>query len=108
MNTNEAVKWQEKVKFNEKMPIPQTLLEDTQVRVVLGGLVPDQIIPAHPEAKGIYTVVEGEGQMTVGDNTFPVSPGSVILVPNGVLRGFQAASRLVFIAVRVQEDGVGT
>jgi quercetin dioxygenase-like cupin family protein len=35
-------------------------------------------------SENIY-VIEGEGDMTVGDNTFKISPGSYIFVPTNVV-----------------------
>ena len=101
MDKTVSVSWQEKVKYGPAGPDPQILADDGQMRVILGGLQAGQSIPAHPEAKAVYQFLQGDGLMFVDDQTFPVSPGTVIVVPEGAKCGMQAATQLAFLAVRV-------
>src|SRR5512146_1718274 len=96
-----TTRWEERVKYSEAGPEPQVLADDGQMKVVLCGLRPGQAIPTHPEGKSVFTILEGEGMMTVNDQTFPVAQGMTVLVPAGGRRGIQAKTRLVFQAVRV-------
>lgn len=38
---------------------------------------------AHPGQEEVYFFVEGRGRMEVGDQSFEVQPGDVILIPDG-------------------------
>jgi mannose-6-phosphate isomerase-like protein (cupin superfamily) len=49
----------------------------------------------------VYHILEGEGQMTVDDQTFPIQQGTVIVMDEGAKRGMLAETQLVFIAVRL-------
>ncbi|MFQ6616838.1 MAG: cupin domain-containing protein [Fidelibacterota bacterium] len=39
------------------------------------------------EPEQIYFILEGSGEMTVGDETLSVSPGDCIFIPSGALHG---------------------
>ncbi len=102
-----ATRWQERVKYTETGPEPQVLLDDGQVKVVVCGLRPGQQLPVHPEGKSVFSILEGQGQMTVDDQTFPVSAGTTVLIPPGGRRGIRAETQLAFLAVRVKEPSAG-
>ncbi len=66
---------------------------------VLAALEDGQQIPPHaPPIDLVMTIVEGAGQMMVGDAVHPVQAGDVIVVPAGVVRGLRAiGGRLVAV-----------
>lgn len=101
METAMTAKWQDYVTYNAERPSPQTMIENDRVRVIIAGLKPGQRIPVHPEAAAVYHILEGEGQMTVDDQTFPIQQGTVILMDEGAKRGMLAETQLVFMAVRL-------
>jgi quercetin dioxygenase-like cupin family protein len=92
----------EQVKFSNSKSIPQILTDDGQIRILVNGLQPGQSMPAHTEAKIIYYILEGTGEMVVEDQTIPVTQGSTIYVPQGARRGIKAETQLAFLAVRVE------
>lgn len=102
MNYLISPNWKEQVKFTASKPTPQILTDDGQLRILVNGLQPGQSMPAHNEAKVIYYILEGTGEMTVEDQTIPVNQGSVIYVPQGAKRGIKAETQLAFLAVRVE------
>jgi quercetin dioxygenase-like cupin family protein len=93
--------WKEKIVFSGEGPHPQTLLETEKSKALIAGLEPGQKIPSHPEGPAIYYFLEGNGNMTVDEEVFPVNPGVIIVTPAGAVRGMHAETRLVFLAVRV-------
>ena len=93
----------QQVRYMPHGPQPQFVLDSEHVRVLLSGLEPGQSIPAHPEALALYTFLEGQGSMQVGEEQFPVGPGALIVVPAGVARGMVAETRLSFVAARYGE-----
>ena len=92
--------WKEKVVFSKNGPQPQVLEENELFKVVLAGLEPGQSIPVHPELGAIYTILQGNGWMTVDDERFPIQEGAVIGMGNGARRGMEAVTPLAFLAVR--------
>lgn len=92
--------WKERVVFSENGPQPQILEENNLFKVIVAGLEPGQAIPVHPEQGAVYTILQGTGWMTVGDERFPIETGSVISMGNGAARGMEAETPLVFLAVR--------
>lgn len=78
-------------------PKPQFLLDTPQFKVLVVGLEVGQQIPQHPGEPATYHFLEGEGQMTVGDETFAIKPGVTIIAPAGVPRGMSAKTRVVFL-----------
>ena len=45
----------------------------------------------------MYHFLEGEGLMTVGEETFAIKPGVTVVAPSGVKRGMNAKTRVVFL-----------
>ncbi len=79
-------------------PEPHFLMDAPTFKVLVVGLKPGGQIPAHPESAAMYHFLEGEGLMTVGDETFAVKPGVTIVVPENERRGMNAKTRLIFLA----------
>ncbi len=96
-----CLNWKEKVVYSAAGPQPQVLLENDQVKVLMGGLQPGQIIPPHPEALGVYHFLEGNGWMRVDDQRLAVGPGATVIAPAGAARGIEAQTQLAFLATRV-------
>jgi quercetin dioxygenase-like cupin family protein len=90
METTKTARWQDFVIFGDQRPSPQTMFENDRVRVIIAGLRPGQRIPVHPEAAAVYHFLEGQGTMTVDDQTFLVQAGTVIMMNEGAQRGMLA------------------
>lgn len=93
--------WRDRVAFSNTGPKPTILADIEKLKAVLAGLEAGQATPVHPESAGVFTFLEGTGWMTVDDDRFAVQPGSVVIVPADALRGVEATTRLVFLAVRL-------
>ncbi len=89
--------------FSSDGPQPQFLLDTPQFKVLVAGLEAGAQIPVHPAETAMYHFLEGEGLMTVGEETFGVKPGVTIVVPGGEKRGMNARTRLVFLASKGAE-----
>ncbi len=79
-------------------PEPQFLMDTPKFKVLVAGLNPGGQIPVHPAEAAMYHFLEGEGLMTVGDESFAVKPGVTVVVPSGARRGMNARTRLIFLA----------
>lgn len=86
-----------KAVFAADGPKPQFLIDTPQFKALVVGLNAGQQIPVHPGEAAMYHFLEGEGLMTVGDETFAVKPGVTVVVPSGAKRGMNARTRLVFL-----------
>lgn len=54
-----------------------------------------QFIPVHaPKLDLALVVLEGEGELAIGDHTVALAPGSVAFIPGGATRGIRAETRL--------------
>ena len=93
--------WQEMVVFSPGGAQPQILAENEKLKVIIGSLEVGQKIPTHPEALAVYHFLEGTGWMIVDDERYPVSPGAIVITPEGAKRGVEAETRLVFLATRI-------
>ena len=78
-------------------PKPQFLLDMPKFKVLVVGLEAGAQIPLHPDEAAMYHVLEGEGLMTIGDETFAIKPGVTVIAPKGAPRGVNAKTRLVFL-----------
>ena len=78
-------------------PKPQFLIETPQFKALVVGLEAGQQIPLHPGEAAMYHFLEGEGLMTVGEETFAIRPGATVIVPAGASRGMNAKTPVVFL-----------
>lgn len=87
----------------------RTLAETDRFRAVVVGLEDGQQIPLHtPRLDLVMTIVEGIGQVMVGDQPHSVRAGDVIVVPAGERRGLRAiGGRLVAVNVVSPPPGDG-
>ena len=81
-------------------PSPRFLIDTPNFKSLVVGLEAGQQIPAHPGEAAMYHFLEGNGLMTVGDETFAVKPGVTLIAPAGVTRGMNAKTRLIFLGAK--------
>ena len=92
--------WKEAVVYDKDGPRHQELIVTDTFRAVLVGLEAGQKIPPHPTSSGAYHFLEGSGWMIVDGERLAVEPGATVVVPNGVLRGVDAETRLAFLGTQ--------
>jgi quercetin dioxygenase-like cupin family protein len=84
-------------------PKPQFLVNTPKFKALVVGLEAGGQIPLHPGEAAMYHFLEGEGLMTVGDETFAIKPGVTVIVPNGERRGMNARTRVTFLGSKGEE-----
>jgi mannose-6-phosphate isomerase-like protein (cupin superfamily) len=89
-----------KAVFASDGPKPQFLIETAKFKALVVGLEAGGHIPVHPGEAAMYHFLEGEGLMTVDDETFAIKPGVTVVVPSGARRGMNARTRIVFLAAK--------
>ena len=89
-----------KAVFSIDGPKPQFLIETPQFKALVVGLEAGGQIPVHPGEAAAYHFLEGEGSMTVDEETFEVKPGVTVVAPSGAKRGMNAKTRLVFLGAK--------
>lgn len=83
--------------FATEGPKPSFLIETPQFKALVIGLEAGQQIPLHPGEAAMYHFLDGEGLMTVGEETFAIRPGVTVIAPAGAPRGMNAKTRVVFL-----------
>mgnify|MGYP000853102362 CR=1 FL=1 len=86
-----------KAVFAADGPKPQFLFETPNFKALVVGLNAGQQIPVHPGEAAMYHFLEGEGLMTVDDETFDIKPGVTVITPSGAKRGMNAKTRVIFL-----------
>lgn len=89
-----------KAVFAAEGPKPQFLIDTPKFKALVVGLEAGGQIPIHPGEAAMYHFLEGEGLMTVGDETFTIKPGATVVVPGGARRGMNAKTRVVFLGAK--------
>ena len=89
-----------KAVFAADGPKPQFLVDTPKFKVLVVGLEAGGQIPVHPGEAAMYHFLEGEGLMTVDDETFAILPGATVVVPDGARRGMKANTRVVFLGAK--------
>jgi quercetin dioxygenase-like cupin family protein len=92
-----VLSWADTVQFSPDHPVPTVLLDTDELKVVLVGLEPGQVLPEHPAPAAVFHVLDGIGIVTVDDVPAEVGAGATITVPSGARRGWRAETRLVFL-----------
>jgi quercetin dioxygenase-like cupin family protein len=93
--------WRDVVTYAAPRPQPSLLVDEEELRVIVGGLEPGGEIPAHPERRAVYHALEAEGAFHLDGEALPFRAGAVVVAPAGSSRGIKAVTRLAFLAVRV-------
>ncbi|MBV6393645.1 MAG: hypothetical protein KPEEDBHJ_02887 [Anaerolineales bacterium] len=86
-----------KAVFSADGPKPQFLMDTPQFKALVVGLEAGQQIPIHPGEAAMYHFLEGEGLMTVDEETFAIKPGVTVIAHSGAKRGMNAKTRVVFL-----------
>jgi quercetin dioxygenase-like cupin family protein len=86
-----------KAVFSSEGPQAQFLVDTPGFKALVVGLEAGGQIPPHPDAPAMYHFLEGTGLMTIGEETFEVTPGVTVIAPAGVKRGINARTRLIFL-----------
>ncbi len=81
-------------------PKPQFLIDTPQFKALVVGLNAGQQIPVHPGEAALYHFLEGEGLITIDDETFDIKPGVTVIAPSGVKRGINAKTRVIFLGTK--------
>lgn len=81
-------------------PKPQFMVDLPGFKALVVGLEAGGQIPLHPGEPAIYHFLEGDGVMTVEDETFAIHPGVTIYAPSGARRGMNARTRLIFLGAK--------
>jgi quercetin dioxygenase-like cupin family protein len=92
-----------KAVFAAEGPKPQFLIDTPQFKVLVVGLEAGGQIPVHPGEAAMYHFLEGEGLMTVDEETFVIKPGVTVITPCGAKRGMNAKTRLVFLGSKGEQ-----
>ena len=92
--------WKQVVVYAEEGMQPQVLAEGEQLKSIIGGLAAGNSIPPHPQGAAVFHFLEGSGRMLVDDDSFAVTPGATVIVPDGAERGIEAETQLAFLVVR--------
>ena len=96
-----ASDWRDLVRYSGPGPTPSVLVDEPDLRVLVAGLEPGGRIPPHAERRAVYHALEGEGVMRLDGAELPFRAGAIVVAPDGATRGFEAVTRLAFLAVRV-------
>ena len=86
-----------KAVFAADGPKPQFLIETQKFKALVVGLEAGGQIPVHAGEVAMYHFLEGEGLMTVDDESFAIKPGVTVIAPSGAKRGMNAKTRVVFL-----------
>ena len=86
--------------FTNEGPKPRFLANLPAFKALVVGLEAGQQIPLHAGEPAVYHFLEGNGLMTVNDETFAIHPGVTVFAPAGAQRGMNARTRLVFLGAK--------
>lgn len=88
-----------KARFSPARPITQLLHDSPNARLVIFGLEAGQEITPHVSASEVYMhVVEGQGDVLVGETRHPAMAGDLFVCAPHVSHGFRAETRMVVLA----------
>lgn len=81
----------ELVEYKPGQVISQTLVQNSKVSITLFALSAGEGISSHttPGDAMVY-ILDGEAEITIGDQTFTPSAGQTIIMPNNIPHGLEA------------------
>ncbi len=88
-----------KARFLPSRPVTQLLHDSPNARLVIFGLEAGQEIDAHVSPSEVYMhVIEGQGDVLVGETRHPASAGDLFICAPNVSHGFRAETRMIVLA----------
>ena len=91
---------QARSEFSAERPRSQLLYDSEAARVVLFNLRAGQSVPPHvAPVRVLMLVIEGQGELTVGEEKQAVGPGSLAICEPNQPHGFSAAQDLSVLAI---------
>lgn len=88
---SEVLKLEELVDYQEGRVISRTLSQIPQVSVTLFAISQGEGISAHTApGDALVQVLDGEAEITIGENTYNVKAGESIVMPEGVPHALEA------------------
>lgn len=91
--------------LNDRIPemppdsiVSNTMYDGSDLKVTLFGFAPGQELTEHTAARPAVLLVQaGEGEISLGSETFAVGPGTWIHMPSHLAHSVRASTQLVFI-----------
>ena len=103
MEHPQAIRPEEHAEFREEKMGKATLFESSRLLVGLNCFLPGQehALHAHEGMDKVYQVLTGEGLFLLEDREVLMSPGVMLVAPEGVPHGIRntGADRLVVLAI---------
>lgn len=88
-----------KARFSPARPITQLLHDSPNARLVIFGLEAGQEVHPHVSPSEVYMhVVEGQGDVLVGEVRHPATAGDLFVCGPNVPHGFRAETRMIVLA----------
>jgi quercetin dioxygenase-like cupin family protein len=88
-----------KTRFSPERPITQLLHDSPNARLVAFGLEAGQEVHPHVSTSEVYMqIVEGQGDVLVGETRHPASAGDLFVCAPNVSHGFRAETRMIVLA----------
>lgn len=90
----------EMIKFDPARPVPRTLIDTPQVRILLFCLEAGQELPAHgADSEVAFYTLQGRGVAIVGDQETALRPGVLVRCPPQVPHGLRGEDSLAVMAI---------
>lgn len=78
--------------------LSQTLMNDSRTKAVLFAFAPGQELSAHTSSWPAFVhVVSGEGELTLGEDSFTIRSGSWSYMPAGLVHSIKAEANLTLL-----------
>jgi len=86
-------------RFSPARPVTQLLHDSPNARLVIFGLEAGQEVQPHVSSSEVFMhVVEGQGDVLVGETRHPALAGDLFVCAPHVPHGFRAESRMIVLA----------
>jgi len=89
--------WRSAVHAKEGGPDLVLLHQSDTLKTVLVALGAGQMLPPHKGAAASFHVLDGTGTILVGEEDVEVSPGSTVVIDDGLTRSVRATTALTFL-----------
>ncbi|MEW5764221.1 MAG: cupin domain-containing protein [Acidobacteriota bacterium] len=97
------------IQFAERGIVSKTLYDSPALKLVLFCFEEGQTLSEHTAPfEAVIHVVEGKATVRLGDEDHEAAPGSVYVMPKGLVHAVQAAGRFVFLLTLVKERPLAT
>ena len=101
---SKALRMEELIKYQEGQIVSMTIAQIPSANITLFSLDKGEGISTHTTyGDAMVQVLDGEAEITIGDNVLAVKAGEIVIMPSGIPHGLEAKVRFKMLLTVIKK-----